>query len=488
MKPRLAFTLIELIISIGLGSIIILTAFASFRSVAAAIATADRLGRENTLMRQGVLAAYEEIDFWQMQDNPNGDPADPILNGQGLRQFDNSGVRNVFFDNNYIPNNGKAGTAYSMRGLPFTPFQSMAAVTDLHDSGLRIFQRAGAAGSDTERGWDPNYHWKASDQRTWFQGDWGSPENGDLRFGRYSLITNVRPSVTLGDPTRISATRDPVSDGPYGLDMRWVDYSSSSGFNTGNYNIGGPVPPLHTWRENQLRGIQACLGNYGLMEYAPANTLFTSQGGDWWYKPPVPPGNIPADPTNATKVVDESMVQLLPGSIWPSMRYRGQKTEISGPIPRSPYIYYENAGIITKGNDRGLNDVIMDHHGYHGRSGLMFSGIGVDVSGTQQYLGQVKNWRRFENKINVREPLMVRKPAQFPDVTVSVERYHTDGHFATACAVRWVNLQTGQLVEVHFNGFGTTLRGARQQRKPGGGWAKWDSSTTRDLNLDDMTP
>ena len=57
--------------------------------------------------------------------------------------------------------------------------------------------------------------------------------------------------------------------------------------------------------------------------------------------------------------------------------------------------------------------------------------------------------------------------------------------------IQLVNSLTGQLTELSFSALGTTLRGARQQRKPGNagsgaGWAEWYgiNDTKNDKNLD----
>ena len=64
------FTLVELIISIGLGLIIVYTAFAGFRAASQTVTVANRLSIENAMLRAGVVAAPDELDFWRAYDEP----------------------------------------------------------------------------------------------------------------------------------------------------------------------------------------------------------------------------------------------------------------------------------------------------------------------------------------------------------------------------------------------------------------------------------
>ena len=71
-------------------------------------------------------------------------------------------------------------------------------------------------------------------------------------------------------------------------------------------------------------------------------------------------------------------------------------------------------------------------------------------------------------------------------VSVGVAHYIKSAKFANVARVRWTNPLTGAESELSFTAVGTTLRGARMQRKTGGGWAKWDnaSGAMNDPHLD----
>jgi hypothetical protein len=76
-------------------------------------------------------------------------------------------------------------------------------------------------------------------------------------------------------------------------------------------------------------------------------------------------------------------------------------------------------------------------------------------------------------------------PAQWPKATVSMKRYVRESRFVNLCSLRWTSPITGTSAELNFTTFGTSLRGARQQRKSqpitagtAAGWAKWYGPTS----------
>lgn len=73
-RPTRAFTLIEVVVALGLGLIVVLTLYAVFRSVVSATAYTSRLARENQLLRAGMQGGLEEVDFWTAQDDPDHPP------------------------------------------------------------------------------------------------------------------------------------------------------------------------------------------------------------------------------------------------------------------------------------------------------------------------------------------------------------------------------------------------------------------------------
>jgi prepilin-type N-terminal cleavage/methylation domain-containing protein len=475
---RRGFSLIELILAIALGTIILLTVFATFRTVSTSISVANKLSRENALMRNGMLAALEEVDFWVSYDDPDGDPG-AAYNGQGLRQT---------VANPGPGNNGYQGTGFNRLGMPFTPFTAMSGLTDL-DGTVAPFDRVAASG-DAARGWNPDLHWGAADERMWFQGNVAQrAQRSDQRFGRYGMITNLRSSAVLGDPNGICVRNETHHNTPCFF-PGWPMPETSADY--------GAVTPLHTWRENQLRGLLACLGKAGLMEYTPANTLFGTYGA-----------RVLSDRQPGRDTVDEAMVNLMHGPYdFATMPFHATRDSAVAIFPRSVYAssidrtrwrmeWGGDFNVEGRGpgdwrdwdRDHETNDLVSDtvmarwHQVEFGQVGL----FAWNRDGSGYYAGITRDrTNAFLGTATVVKPLMERKPSHWPDISLAVTRYHAAGHLVNTCTVRWANLQTGQVASVTFNAIGTTLRGARQQRHRVSGWARWDSPTSRDPNLDDQ--
>ena len=110
-----------------------------------------------------------------------------------------------------------------------------------------------------------------------------------------------------------------------------------------------------------------------------------------------------------------------------------------------------------------------------------------DVAGASQF-------QRFLNVTEMTtEVIPGGGPAQWPKATVSMKRYITEARFVNLCSLRWTSPITGASAELNFTTFGTSLRGARQQRKSqpmsattAAGWAKWygPNETNNDKTLD----
>jgi len=75
---RHAFTLIELMIAISLSILIVSVAMAGFRTAAQTVTLVNRLAVENSLLRAGVMAGIDELDFWTSYDDPLDPAAQPL--------------------------------------------------------------------------------------------------------------------------------------------------------------------------------------------------------------------------------------------------------------------------------------------------------------------------------------------------------------------------------------------------------------------------
>ena len=70
-RCRQGFSLIEVMIALGLGTVIIYTALAGFRVASQAVTTASKLSLENSCFRAGFTAANDAVDFWTDVDDPH---------------------------------------------------------------------------------------------------------------------------------------------------------------------------------------------------------------------------------------------------------------------------------------------------------------------------------------------------------------------------------------------------------------------------------
>jgi prepilin-type N-terminal cleavage/methylation domain-containing protein len=144
-----AFTLIEVMVSLGLGLLIMYAAITSIQITSQSITRANRLSMENSLLQAGFIIALDEVDTWRSWDDPESNDS--------LDRFQ------------------RAIMTTTKEGLPFSQFPQTFPGPST------------AGGSDTkpgdgEVGWDPMYAWPANDPRTWWRGNmqetsgWGQAE------------------------------------------------------------------------------------------------------------------------------------------------------------------------------------------------------------------------------------------------------------------------------------------------------------------------
>jgi prepilin-type N-terminal cleavage/methylation domain-containing protein len=118
-----AFTLIELLISIALGSLLIYVAMAGLTVASQSIIQANRLSLSNGMLRTAVVAANYEMDFWDTFDSRSDLTKQPLRNGPypfkelafntstTSLQFDHSNAREWY--------NGHIWSSVSEKGHPF---------------------------------------------------------------------------------------------------------------------------------------------------------------------------------------------------------------------------------------------------------------------------------------------------------------------------------------------------------------------------------
>ncbi len=401
-----AFTLIELLVALAVGSAIMTATAAMARMSFQTVAIANRIAQENAMMRCGIVASLDEIDFWRSYDDPDATSAQ----GQRLRAT-------IAMEDGHEPGHPIA------LGMPFTPLS------------------AGWPDNSAEpRDLDPA-HWSAADRRSRWRGNLMERTTGDLRSGRYAIFSNAHRTPDIGSP------------------------------DTGSFGAV-TVPTQRTWLASQTRGLNRALGYAGMFEYLPTNAVFCWYG-EYRAPPPDPggagasypwvpgaSGQAPAVPWGTTNGgYDHEFVRQMRGG--PGEEYL-----------RNPFFCM-------------LSD--WNNNNFPSLDGVAFpivppnNAVTSSLSDTQM-VHYHRWWFTLQNVFApasttyvptsvLSQPLMPLSPTAWPQVTVSVQRAFAGGLVA-ASGVRWVSPVTGRSTEVTFSVYGTSLRGARQQRKKGGGWAR----------------
>lgn len=486
-RPLAAFTLIEMVISLGLAMAILYTAFSAFRVAAQSVTIANRLSTENQLLRAGFMYADEAVDFW----NDVDDPASPT---QPLRADSRTSPA--------YPGDGtgaaQTSSYFCIQGLPFTPF-----VNPTTPANSLWPMVSGGADPEACQGFDgTDLAWSAADQRTWCRVNLADTWQNSQIMGRYAMIANVDSDnlhpLSLGSP---AWSTQAVSAGPPTNSMFTDPLESYATRNTINSPIGdetfsfldsycsatetATTPTIiapHPWLMRQTRGLYLSLGYYGMFEYLPANAIVG------WYQHfddgegCNPDGTI--NPGNYT-------------NIWSVERPSQRMTTAPNGIP------------ITLLRDSGYDNLIRsaewlpsydwNHRSVRSRFSLSFlTAIGlVDpttstnlfAANDSEYAVGMWSGGNFAQSADAAAfiandtpvaDLLATRPVYWPTLKVSIQRYVRASQFSNVCRIDLVSPLTGEAKELSFNIVGTTLRGARQQRTrdPGqnNGWAYWWNS------------
>jgi hypothetical protein len=298
MSNRRAFTLIEILISIGLGLIIIGTVYAGFRVSTQAMIVCNRLSIENRLLTAGFARSLQEVDFWGNFDRPGFTPCRTVP----TKAID--GVNGGY--------DGSGGDATQLP-QPFTAF-SRSWKDGLSDN-------AGSALYDQV--------WLPHDPKTWYRGDGQSGAYGwadDSVWGDYGLFSCAESSVEhRGEVT------------PVGID-------------------GGS--DLHTWYARQQKGLKYALGFYGWWDYLPANAIINWYEGPRPIAPfemrsrygipqvSAPPGGLPVPPP----MIPVSEVGRFPW--WMGGAFSSHNDR---PVTRASFLWEQGLGICAPRPAIGAN-------------------------------------------------------------------------------------------------------------------------------------
>jgi prepilin-type N-terminal cleavage/methylation domain-containing protein len=205
---RRGFTLIEMMIAIGLGSMICYASYVYIRVAAQSVTAVNQLSLENRMLRTGMAAALDELDFWTYYD-----PIDRLATYRGP----DAPLRD---NETYVE-----GTVnYSYLGRPFKQL---------------TFDLAHA---------DCSFDFNQADPRLWFR---GSPEHipgtvADYKpYGDYALHTKI--DHTVADRRWYPQMLDQLSTelGFYGVCDYMPGnalYSYYDGIGKVPGRFGGPVP------------------------------------------------------------------------------------------------------------------------------------------------------------------------------------------------------------------------------------------------------
>lgn len=403
------FTIIEMLVAITLSTLVIYIAIAGIRVASQTIAAANRLALENSILRTGVVVALENTDFWTDYDEPY--PVDPIVD-QPLRGT--------------APDNG---TPAVQRGLPFTPFLTSRATTGYRTPSTAspliptppgVSPVVAKGLNENASGWEPDA-WHAAEARGW---NWGN-----------------------------LAERTPRWQG--GTRNRWVPVSKYKNF--GRYEALASTEPAtttHHWQQRQMDGLLRSLGSYGMFDYVPANTGLMvyekitsgSDIGQWkvspeWCNPDSGPYFRLASDANLSFTLDRlsdtwGTVFLVPNRSVPAANRSGIANRRYG----------TGIAISATSNNNSVNEIRQ---------------LLIDGEQTDAVLHDA-NASGYANK-----------PEHWPALTVRSLRFMRTGAFINLNRIAWSNPLTGQGLELSFTCFGTTLRGARQQRlRDEAGWAE----------------
>jgi hypothetical protein len=475
---RAAFTLLEMTIAIALGTMIILVAVSGFRTASQTLTAANRLSLENSMLRSGYYEAQIQLDFWTNLDDPTKDDSE--------RPLKSSTSVGAITEWTYQSRK---------RGLPFTPMATLhtEGIWQKSPSGVPQPSRSrvlpnGAlvdeimpaddafnknAALEMDRGWDPTYYWSPHDPRTWCRANLAEKERDNNGIGNDGL--DNLPKMINGRYAIFANTRSTAQDltsYSFRPDLNNTDIAQRQTKQAVEYKKNYKSANIHSWYYNQLNSLVNAMGYAAFCEYVPANSIYT------WYSDS---GDRTAGGINKFGIVPWYQFTNGDGDQRNSRGiYRNTYSNSYGYINPRSFNYWRVDPPPTSGAALSTSMDVLRQRFYQGYS----SDYGAtDGDGA-------KDLRWLLSHVNFPEKLLENKPIAWPDIDVSVGRIIKNAHHVAVAKVRRFSPFNGEVIELTWCGLGTTLRGARQQRKPDKGWAQWDnkSGSPRDLTLDSPAP
>jgi prepilin-type N-terminal cleavage/methylation domain-containing protein len=244
--------------------------------------------------------------------------------------------------------------------------------------------------------------------------------------------------------------RVPVSASPSKLQTFGSYYRSASTSTT--------AP--HHWQQRQLDGLNKALGYYGLFDYLPVNTLLS----------------LYAPTATGTWSVSREWC-FVNGS---APYYLGNDGRQNGLNFAQDMLSatYSNPFIMPNPRNAAASLVPTTYQRYA-------TGITLSTSDNNNSIGSIEQLLH-DGMIQTDWLTAQNEPATWPSLRVSTLRYVLTNSFVCLNRIHWVSPVTGKATEMSFTAFGTTLRGARQQRRrDAAGWADpFIASASSDPNLD----
>ena len=535
---RRAFTLLELMIAIVLSAIIILTAVSGLRTMAQAVTAANRLSLENALMRAGYFTAQDQLDFWTNADDPT-DVSRQKLRAQSLPFCPMYGAGGQGF---HLVTDGqriqgptapasipRAAVTPSVFNVPVaedipgyligSPKVEIKPAPELSQAVSQL------AVSESKIGWDPTLAWAPHDPKTWYHGnltdspfkwrfwddtggsaDLMATKPGDLfkdtfsmfLHGRSAVITNVddKPalfSYTISDfqssaiPAVPAIPADSNDDWSVNIQSAVLAQTVKRPI---DYTVGTEGVP-HRWYQRQVLGLIGTLGYVGFMSYMPPNAIYgfytgyqdVNQGPDLSKSPYGNQGDAALCHGNglfsglSAYSNSRTMSAIEPGLgtffVWGNPATLLSRTR--GLVGHTWQVLAAQPQFEQMGNEANLlkvtNKILWQH-----------------VADTSKEQDSLLTTSRYLHQVMGGANNSYRGPEAWPRVSVSVTRMLGFAHFQNNAAIQMQNPLTGKVIEFSWMGLGTSLRGARMQRKKTFGWAKWDNASsaysTNDPHLD----
>jgi prepilin-type N-terminal cleavage/methylation domain-containing protein len=215
----------------------------------------------------------------------------------------------------------------------------------------------------------------------------------------------------------------------------------------------------HRWQQRQLDGLKNALGYYGLLDYVPANT------GLMIYE---------RNPASGKWGVSSEWCFVNGGAPY----YLGNDNRLNGLNFAQDILSVTNGNpfIVPSPRATGLVNIAFQRYS---------TGISLSTSDNNASIGNIDRLLADGDVATDWLPARAR-PSHWPSLSVSSLRFIRTSSYVCLNRIRWTSPLTGQVTELDFTAFGTSLRGARQQRKrDAAGWADpFAASPSGDPNLD----